>query len=625
MKIRFNLSEDLMAAVDLVIGELDCEVVKCGGVLVEAEKRDEEILNVTLKDNAAKIVYGKDTTRFLRGLATLLGWLRDGETENEVKETPIFTLDGAMVDMSRNAVMNVEAVKFYLRKMALMGQNCMMLYTEDTYEIEGRPYFGHLRGRYSKEELKELDKYALTLGIELIPCIQFLGHLATMLAWDESAKFKDTANAMLVGCDETYALIDGMLATVTECFTTKRIHIGMDETHDLGTGAYLDKFGYEKREEIYFKHLAIIIEKIKKLGLEPMMWSDMFFRLAGKGLERYSDYDIRVELPADMGEKTCGIQQVFWDYYRPMKSFYTTNIIKHRILGKNTMFAGGIATWYGFCPNFKYSIENSLAALEACRDEGVKEVIGTAWHNGSEGSPILSLAVLSLYADYNFKGDYSEESVAKCFKNACGLEYNDFLLTERPEHPTSNAFCATRGLTYNDVLLGKLDYYITGDTYKSHYAEVTKQLEAIKDKQGYFSASFDTITKLSDFLENKADFGVRLKKAYDEGDKDALKALLLECDVMIEKLEKLIESHRTSWLQYNKPFGFEVHDVRYGGVMGRIKTAKVRIAAYLDGKINAIEELEEDRLPMRSGDSAKIGEHFMWKRYLQLTSTADFT
>jgi N-acetyl-beta-hexosaminidase len=86
-----------------------------------------------------------------------------------------------MIDVSRNPVTNLDTVKFMLRKMALMGMNTYMLYTEDTYEIKGRPYFGHLRGRYTKEEIKALDAYAAMLGIELIPCIQVLGHLATYL------------------------------------------------------------------------------------------------------------------------------------------------------------------------------------------------------------------------------------------------------------------------------------------------------------------------------------------------------------------------------------------------------------------------------------------------------------
>ena len=38
-----------------------------------------------------------------------------------------------------------------------------MLYTEDTYEVDGQPYFGYMRGRYSKEEMKEIDDFAAEL------------------------------------------------------------------------------------------------------------------------------------------------------------------------------------------------------------------------------------------------------------------------------------------------------------------------------------------------------------------------------------------------------------------------------------------------------------------------------
>jgi len=73
-----------------------------------------------------------------------------------------------MLDCSRNAVMNINALKNYIDIITKFGYNSLMLYTEDTYEIEGEPYFGYLRGRYSREELKEIDCYATSKGIELI-------------------------------------------------------------------------------------------------------------------------------------------------------------------------------------------------------------------------------------------------------------------------------------------------------------------------------------------------------------------------------------------------------------------------------------------------------------------------
>ena len=53
----------------------------------------------------------------------------------------------AGVDCSRNSVMTVEALKRWIDALSAMGYNTMTIYTEDTYEIEGHPYFGYARGR----------------------------------------------------------------------------------------------------------------------------------------------------------------------------------------------------------------------------------------------------------------------------------------------------------------------------------------------------------------------------------------------------------------------------------------------------------------------------------------------
>ena len=64
-----------------------------------------------------------------------------------------------MLDCSRNGVMKPSQVKHYVDLLVKMGYNTLMLYTEDTYEIESQPYFGHLRGRFTKEELSQHMEY----------------------------------------------------------------------------------------------------------------------------------------------------------------------------------------------------------------------------------------------------------------------------------------------------------------------------------------------------------------------------------------------------------------------------------------------------------------------------------
>ena len=291
MKLCFENAAALEAGIALLVGDLGIEVAcKDADVTVSVKEVADSTVTVILNGKNAEIVYGGGKARFFRGLATLCGWLKKGITEKTVSENPIFTFNGAMADVSRNSVLRVDTVKMMMRKMALMGLNGYMLYTEDTYEIEGRPYFGYMRGRYTKAELRELDAYAATLGIELIPCIQTLGHLNTHMRWRAAAPYKDTATVMMVGAEETYKLIAEMLQTCKECFTTRRIHLGLDETMDLGRGAYLKKNGFRVGHDIYLEHLNKVTDMALAEGFAPMMWSDMFFRFAGQNIQGYYDY-----------------------------------------------------------------------------------------------------------------------------------------------------------------------------------------------------------------------------------------------------------------------------------------------------------------------------------------------
>ena len=72
----------------------------------------------------------------MRGVGTLLAGLAPGKAA--LRETTSFTTLGIMLDCSRNAVMKVDHLKVWLRRLALLGYNQVMLYTEDTYELPRR-------------------------------------------------------------------------------------------------------------------------------------------------------------------------------------------------------------------------------------------------------------------------------------------------------------------------------------------------------------------------------------------------------------------------------------------------------------------------------------------------------
>ena len=105
-------------------------------------------------DGSRAQLSGAGEAQFFRGLGLLRERLAGGEAPFEQTEAPVFRGLGASFDLSRNAVMTVDALKRMLCRMALMGYNEAYLYTEDTYVLPEYPFFGYQRGRYGAEDLR---------------------------------------------------------------------------------------------------------------------------------------------------------------------------------------------------------------------------------------------------------------------------------------------------------------------------------------------------------------------------------------------------------------------------------------------------------------------------------------
>lgn len=66
-------------------------------------------------------------------------------------------------------------------------------------------------------------------GIEVIPCIQTLGHLGQILQWPHYAHLRDNTEVLLAESETTYEFIEKLIKAAAGPFRSKRIHLGMDE------------------------------------------------------------------------------------------------------------------------------------------------------------------------------------------------------------------------------------------------------------------------------------------------------------------------------------------------------------------------------------------------------------
>lgn len=531
-------------------------------------------------------------------------WLHQSQNETTFskEETPQFEKTGVMVDASRNAVLNVGGMKTLLDYMAKMGLNLAMLYTEDTYEVKEYPYFGYLRGRYTQTELKEMDDYADALGIEMVPCIQTLGHLQLALQYQYASGIKDTHDIVLVGEAKTYEFLENLIRAASEPFRSKRIHIGMDEAFGLGGGAYRAKHGIRDSFSIMNEHLSEVVAITDKYGLEPMMWSDMYYRFGSKTGDYY---DLDSEIPAEVIDEIPEVDMVFWDYYHEDEQAYDTYLQKHLDMKKKVIFAGGIWTWNGVAPNYGKTRETTVAGLTSSKRKGIKEVFATLWGDDGGETPILAaLPGMQLYAEMAYHEELDQERIDAEFLHNTGYRLDEFLsLNALDETPgvmenNINVSATSKILLWQDPLLGLFDKTVEGLGLSEHYEEVAVQLaEVTKEGPRELDAILDFYHHLGHTLSMKAEFGIFLKKAYDERDQEALQAEFAKAERLLEALKYLRLAHRHVWMTYNKPFGWEVLDIRYGGAIARMATAIDTLKAYLEGTLKEIAELDEEKLP----------------------------
>ena len=509
-----------------------------------------------------------------------------------------------MLDCSRNAVMNNKTIKQLIRYLASMGYNRLMLYTEDTYEVKKYPYFGYLRNRFTKDDIKEIESYAEMFGIELIPCIQTLAHFNAITRYPSMSELFDCDDILLIGEEKTYEFIEELIKTCREYFKTKIIHIGMDEAHNVGRGKYLDKNGYHDRLELMNYHVKRVLEICKKYDFNAMIWSDMYASLLDENL------NVNVEKLNDMPKD---VTLTYWDYYHTDVKHFEMFLNIHNMIGNKFAFAGGAWKWIGFTPDNRYSNAEIKASMQACINTNTNHYILTGWgDNGGETSPFETLPslyfaslmradVLKLDIDINnlmFNDEFKLLSD--------GLNYSEFMKMDLNNRLTKNdnlneRNTSNRYLLYNDPLLGVMDTTID-DNIKNIFLSHVKEFKSINYKNTKFGYLFDTQYRLAKVLSIKASIGKELRRDYKAKDTKALKNDLANLKELLKYLEEFYNAFDAQWNKENRANGIDVFDLRQGALEKRVKRAINLLDSYLNKKIDSIPELEEELLDFMGHD-----------------------
>ena len=114
--------------------------------------------------------------------------------------------------------------------------------------------------------------------------------------------------------------------------------------------------------------------------------------------------------------------------------------------------------------------------------------------------------------------------------------------------------------------------------------------------------------QLAVVLIDKAELGVDIRRAYEQKDIPALREIIDErLPRLIGNVRRLHDLHRRTWESLYKPFGWEILDRRYAGLVARLEAVAHRLQPFVDGQVERVEELECPRLPVKDWPAGQIG------------------
>ncbi|WP_217162553.1 beta-N-acetylhexosaminidase [Streptomyces sp. AC512_CC834] len=207
---------------------------------------------------AAGLFYGVQTLRQLLPAAVEKDsvqpgpWLVAGGT---VKDTPRYAWRSVMLDVSRH-FFSVDEVKRYIDRVALYKYNKLHLHLSDdqgwriaidswprltTYggstEVGGGP-----GGHYTKDDYKEIVRYAASRHLEVVPEIDMPGHTNAALASYAELNCDGVAPPLYTGTEVgfstlcvdkeiTYDFVDDVVRELAALTPGRYLHIGGDEAH----------------------------------------------------------------------------------------------------------------------------------------------------------------------------------------------------------------------------------------------------------------------------------------------------------------------------------------------------------------------------------------------------------
>lgn len=195
------------------------------------------------------------------------------------------------------------------------GYNTIVLYLETCVRTQDTAFFNKDE-TYSVQEMQEMISYMESIGLDVIPAFENLGHMEKFLDYEQFAEFAEVQDCSKQGRGWWYprykhgqngcvtnvelrAFMDKYVTEVASLFHSKYVHMGLDEVFDFATCPRCKEVLAQGKthEDLFTEHILHCHKLVADMGKQMMMWDDFF-----------EYFDVVERLPRDIIFCT-------WNYY----------------------------------------------------------------------------------------------------------------------------------------------------------------------------------------------------------------------------------------------------------------------------------------------------------------------
>ena len=279
----------------------------------------------------------------------------------EILDQPDFRDRGVMLDVSRGKVPTRRTLEALVDLCSKLRLNVLMLYVEHTFAFREHPAIGEGASPLDAETVLAVDAYAADRGVELVPCLQSLGHMEHVLSLERYAKLAESDRRWSVtpSRPETYRFLEALYDEFLPLFRSKRFNANCDEPFDLGRGQSAELAPHKTPGRLFTDHVSRLERLAARHGKQLMIWADF-----------------ALKHPDQIDRIGRDVALLDWWYE---STFDFDRIRRLRRRGFEVWTCPGTSSWNCLFPRVDNSCENISRWAEAGRRHGATGLLNTDW------------------------------------------------------------------------------------------------------------------------------------------------------------------------------------------------------------------------------------------------------